>query len=85
MLRQHSNKKDGSQEQTSLAQGFWSHHEEFFNNLKKIAALQSRWGTGLGQAEQYCTLSVHMLSSLYSISGASLASVEVWRVENSTR
>ena len=39
--------------------------------------------TGLGQAEQYCTLIVHMLSCLYSTSDASLASVEVRRVEYS--
>ena len=39
---------------------------------------------GLGRAEQFCTLSVHMLSCLYSTPGDSLAWVEVWRIEYSS-
>ena len=39
---------------------------------------------GLGRAEQYSTLSMHLLSCLYSPPDASLASVKVWRIEYSS-
>ena len=49
--------------------------------MEKLQPCKVGWVTGLGQVEQYCTLSVHMLSCLYYTTGASLASVEFLRVE----
>jgi hypothetical protein len=69
-----------SDENSHFPQEFNGYMCDYIKNCNLVSGVP-----GLGQAEQYCTLIVHMLSCLFSTSDASLASVEVWRVEYSTR
>ena len=63
----------------------WSKHSVCTTSLdKKLPPCKVGGVLGLGRAEQFCTLSVHMLSCLYSTPGDSLAWVEVWRLEYSS-